>query len=632
MTTMVLLQGMALRSWLLSYVAVCAVCLASRASTTDIPVVVDLEGGATNRDNELESNRKHRTMAENTDSWYTRYPAYPSYCSTPEEMKTRKVPLLQVDKRMGETRLRHITVVTRHGARAPANANMNCWQDYETNIDTAIWNCTLNTRLSSPPPSEVDRQEGNDDSSRSDATFLFEKKYDALQSPLTNLLGKGTCQVGQLLPQGYEQELTNGQLLRKAYVYDEDAFDHDVHMRLLDVSSHSVGNPWDHVHFRVDDEMRTLMSGQVLLQGMLGPELDAYVAQHKRSPLIPLHTADYDVDVLYPNERVCPRLAEIRKRNQASPEFQSFNQSSETVLLRRFQREVLKIPNQQTDMSAIDCLMTTICTDRALPDAVNDYRRPPDFVETNWTAEYGKDMFQRLYEFNARPTLINAKADNGAYSKLAMSFLWSEIMSKINAHRLARAAAADDAHEKLLLVSGHDATILPLMASLGIWMETWPSYASMMIIELHELNIDGKTDRTIYSTNFAFRLIYNGVVMNMLIEGCPDHLELCDASILDSLLVLQGDCETSDANAGSTARHPSASLMQDIVSTPAGITFILFLVAGSAAVGGVIVFVYFTVCVGPGDTQGEYQPQQLGEQSDNGYHDESEELSERSVT
>jgi hypothetical protein len=624
---MVFLRGMALCSWLLSYVVVCAVCLASRASTSGSPVVVDL-GGTTSHENELESNRKHRTMAENADSWYTRYPAYPSYCSTPEEMKSRKVPLLQIDKRMGETRLRHATVVARHGARAPANSNMNCWEDYATNPDTAVWNCTLNTYLSPPPLSQVDRQEGKD-SSRSDATFLFEKKYDALKSPLTNLLGNGTCQVGQLLPQGYEQELTNGQLLRKAYVYDEDAFDHDIHMRLLDVSSHSVGSPWDHVYFRVDDEMRTLMSGQVLLQGLLGPELDDYVAQNKRSPLIPLHTADYDVDVLYPNERVCPRLTEIRKHNQASSEFQSFNQSAETVLLRRFQREVLKIPNQQADMSAIDCLMTTICTDRTLPDAVNDYRRPPDFVETAWTAEYGQDMFQRLYEFNARPTLINAKADNAAYSKLGMSFLWSEIVSQINGHRLGRSAA--DAHEKLMLISGHDSTLLPLMASLGIWMETWPSYASMMIIELHELNIDGKTDRTIYSTDFAFRLIYNGVVMTMLIEGCPDHLELCDASILDSLIALQGDCETSNASADSTARHHPVSLMQDIVSTPGGIIYILILVAGSAAVGGATVFVYVTVCVGPGDRRGEYRPQQLGEQLENGYHDESEELSERSV-
>jgi hypothetical protein len=163
-------------------------------------------------------------------------------------------------------------------------------------------------------------------------------------------------------------------------------------------------------------------------------------------------------------------------------------------------------------------------------------------------------------------------------------------------------------------------------------METWPSYASMMIIELHELNIDGKTDRTIYSTNFAFRLIYNGVVMNMLIEGCPDHLELCDASILDSHIVLQGDCETSEASASNTARHHAISLVQDIASTPGGIMYILFLVAGSAAVGGVTVFVYYTVCGGPGDRRGQYQPQQLGDQSEKGYHDESEELSERSVT
>jgi hypothetical protein len=52
--------------------------------------------------------------------------------------------------------------------------------------------------------------------------FLLEKRYDALHEPMSNYLN-GTCQVGQLLEPGYEQELRNGQFLRDAYVYTTNA-------------------------------------------------------------------------------------------------------------------------------------------------------------------------------------------------------------------------------------------------------------------------------------------------------------------------------------------------------------------------------------------------------------------------
>ena len=73
--------------------------------------------------------------------------------------------------------------------------------------------------------------------------FLFEKQYDALKEPLSNELG-GTCQVGQLLLRGYEQELRNGRYLRSAYLYDaENPYSHDERMRLLDTSFETY-DPW----------------------------------------------------------------------------------------------------------------------------------------------------------------------------------------------------------------------------------------------------------------------------------------------------------------------------------------------------------------------------------------------------
>ena len=58
------------------------------------------------------------------------------------------------------------------------------------------------------------------------------------------------------------------------------------------------------LRYRADDEQRTLMSGQILLRGLFGPELLAGTGDNDdddETAVIKLHTADYTVDVLTPN-------------------------------------------------------------------------------------------------------------------------------------------------------------------------------------------------------------------------------------------------------------------------------------------------------------------------------------------
>jgi Histidine phosphatase superfamily (branch 2) len=582
-----------------------------------------------------------------TDHWYQRYPYYPPYCATPDEMAAWSVPPLSSDQSVlrvtGETRLLHVTAVARHGARTPYTPSLNCWEDYATNPETAVWNCALHTYLSTPPSTANNIQDS--------PLFLLEKRYDALHEPMSNYLN-GTCQVGQLLEPGYEQELRNGQFLRDAYVYTEGTFDHDKRMRLLGVGSQANGNVWDYVHYRVDDESRTTQSGQVILQGLFGPEMTAHFVQHQSLPVIPLHTADYNRDVLEPNEDVCPHLTEIRTRNEASPEYKAYNQSNDAVLLRHFQKQVLRIPDRSRDMDAIDCLMTTMCTDRPLPEAVNDYRPAATAQqnETAWSEEYGHDLLQRLYDFETKLYVLNAKAENAEYSKLGMSFLWNEIMTKLNAHVRRNDHSVshnyddnDDsgaAHEKLLLIAGHDTTIIPLLATLGVWNDTtWPTYASMILLELHQLNIDGKTSRKIFRSDYAFRLIYNGAVITSQIPKCPFDLELCDLSVLQELVITTGDC--TGQHAATVPYQDAVTRTREIVSSPQGFIYLLLLVSGSAVAGGVAVFVYLSHGTLP-DKQSRYLRTQqrpsyedegsLYNESGNGYHDDSEDPSEQSLT
>ena len=78
------------------------------------------------------------------------------------------------------------------------------------------------------------------------------------------------------------------------------------------------------------------------------------------------------------------------------------------------------------------------------------------------------------------------------YAKLAMAPLWAEIMENISPTLNGNSAEEMSTRTlppKLALFSGHDTTLIPLLASLGpkLWNDKdWPPYASMMIIEVSE--------------------------------------------------------------------------------------------------------------------------------------------------
>lgn len=50
--------------------------------------------------------------------------------------------------------------------------------------------------------------------------------------------------------------------------------------------------------FRSDDEQRTLMSGQIVINNIF---------DIKDEEVLDWHTGDYSLDQISPNERVCPR-------------------------------------------------------------------------------------------------------------------------------------------------------------------------------------------------------------------------------------------------------------------------------------------------------------------------------------
>jgi hypothetical protein len=325
------------------------------------------------------------TTSETTDEWYTKYPQYPDYCSTPAQMASREIPPFpHEDKRsLGETRIVHVTSILKHGARTIIGGQAKdnqCWEGYWENPETGVWNCPLTTTLAPPTPERVYQEEGNKDM-KEECMILYDKTYDALKfhGGDKNVLN-GTCQLGQLILQGYEQQIKNGQFLRSAYLYQEGSYDHDTRTRLFDVSEDSDIKPWDghNLYLRSDDTQRTLMSGQILMRGLFEQELlwerFQYGGQFDGgTPTIPVHTADRSRDILGGFQEVCPKLDAIQSESETSAEYLKFYNSEESQQVREFMEAQLS-----HDQGLLDCLMTTVCTDRPLPERFGIYNPSPN--------------------------------------------------------------------------------------------------------------------------------------------------------------------------------------------------------------------------------------------------------------
>jgi hypothetical protein len=338
----------------------------------------------TNADDDGESSHS------DPNKWYQRYADYPGYCSTPNQMIERKIPKLpQNISGVGETKLVHVTSVIHHGARTNLGAEINgpCWDGFWESEETGVWDCYLNTYLAPPSKHRIEEEEeGVNANSKPDSIFLFNLEFDALKKPLSNILN-GTCQAGQLLLQGYEQLILNGRFLRETYLYDDSSSDserteHDERMQLFSLKQSKVDpDPWDghFVYVRSGDSQPTLMSGQLLMRGLFNNELEQSRSREKYGlsafPSIKVHTADHSKDILGGFQNHCPRLDAIKRESQTTKEYQAFYNSIESQQVRAFMEEQLS-----HDHGLFDCLMTTICTDRPLPDDIGDY----DEYKSTW--------------------------------------------------------------------------------------------------------------------------------------------------------------------------------------------------------------------------------------------------------
>lgn len=520
---------------------------------------------------------------EKMSDWYKKYPSYPEYCSTPQQLANRKIPPLKKSNNI-QTSLVHVTAIIRHGARTPWN-NHTCWKKWQNH-----WDCELKTLTAPPAQPEILQLEKNaTEDMKLDgegAFFLFEKNYDALMDPpqLMNLLN-GTCQKGQLLLRGYVQELSNGQMLRSTYVKErgENKDNHD--LVLIDLNEDYDVRPYEEprLYYRADDDQRTIMSGQVLLRGLFGDLLLKHSQElgTQVDPTISVHTADRVQDILAANEDVCPRLNDLFEEAKKSPEYiKRFVKSKESKDLNKLMDTLGGDFRDQAE----DCLMTTICNDRDLPDVLDDYGRDEE-----------NNYFDRLDQYSFRPWTYAMKYNDAAHSKLAFGPLWVEMLSNMlgfvpkstwSSILPQMVSELRNPAPQLALFSGHDTTILPILATLGekVWDGSqWAPYASLLSIEIHAVEA---------SNQRLFRLIYNGKVLTDKMNGCDN--ELCDVIHLfnrvSDFAVKQRDCSSSM----SFLAEIETWTVGDVLSSKKGLGLILIFTIFSGGLGAFLTYVSLT--------------------------------------
>eukprot|EP00808_Paulinella_micropora_P023984 g29759.t1 len=419
--------------------------------------------------------------------------SYPEYCSKPADMEARGIPPLSPTALAMGPQILQAQVLIRHGARTPFAA-YTCWHGYGEK-----WDCDTYMLIAQLPGE-----------TRAQASWLFRKVYDALQFPAANLL-QGTCHVGQLLKDGVWQEVANGQHLREAYLGDNG----QSALRLFNTTRfHDL--PPNSTRFRGDDQQRTLMSGQILVNALFDLQ---------ENTLVDWHTADFAVDPIYPNTAVCPRLQELNVEAAQSAEFQQANASFP------LNAELEALGTNWNIL--LDCLGTSRCNGRPLPTMLDDYA-------PNTPSNYSRVWAHGVWQYNFQLRYQQARA-----AKLASAPLLEEVRQAMSAARHAR----PEQLVKLLLYSAHDTSLLAVLEALGANsnLSHWPPYASMLILETHSLAIP---DTSRAWPSHAFRLLYNGDVITNRIAGCctdnasslcaalppgePCHL--CDADVLLSLL------------------------------------------------------------------------------------------------
>lgn len=167
----------------------------------------------------------------------------------------------------------------------------------------------------------------------------------------------------------------------------------------------------------------------------------------------------------------------------------------------------------------LDCMMSTVCSNREIPSV------GPMMTET---------LFNQAINYTEFKYAYMALYNKSEYSQLALGRIVYDIRTRIEY------AINSTDYNNFVLYSGHDTTIMPLLAGIlgDNWDQKWANYASLLSIEIYNSSIQGNSD--------LFRIIYNGVQQQ--VPGCQ-KTGLCNISLLLEALSYGQETMPCDLNA-----------------------------------------------------------------------------------
>eukprot|EP00884_Botryococcus_braunii_P023598 jgi/Botrbrau1/9922/Bobra.0012s0021.1 len=178
---------------------------------------------------------------------------------------------------------------------------------------------------------------------------------------------------------------------------------------------------------------------------------------------VPVTVAEDTDEVLFGNTEACRRLGSmlkvmqnrLREEGAKEPRLQKLQERLRSVL-------GLEDDHRLAFVDLFDALTCLAAHGKPLPAGVT-----PDLM-----AEVNREATRRMASLVAP-----VKGPHEEALRLSMGLLFEQIIRKME-------AAKTNDRPLLVLYSGHDTTIMPLLATLGLDLEWWPYYTSNIVFEL----------------------------------------------------------------------------------------------------------------------------------------------------
>jgi len=370
-----------------------------------------------------------------------------SYCS--DDVASRAIEPLSSEDQTRVSSLKQVQVIHRHGARTVASVD-NCFGDYHVEMDCSQFNEVIGSSISS----------GDDHGTTKIVYDLGGNAYS------------GTCNTGQLLKVGAEQEIQNGKNLKAAYVGVNPKI--NLWENAPDITSNQK-------FLYSTDLMRTRQSILHTLKGFFGYNSDMNVEVHSRDG----HNDSWTL-----GHALCP--------------FEKFEYSEDDInWLAAQDEEYTEFESKWKETFGVD--FGQECWDHMASALCANWALPPPLQ--NQSSSFFKDAINFGFD----------RAKTGLCSNQSILFV-KDIMQDIKSRWL---SYQELGFPSLVIWSAHDTSIGAWLHAFGAWDYVYPPFASIITIEIYEM---AETE----SFDNGFRVTYQGKPITRNITGCASGSDSCD--------------------------------------------------------------------------------------------------------